>query len=163
MGTTPQGLRYPATSDPPNGPLQVGDLAVDVDAKLADIYARLANLPAVRYLGSNLSTANGFVNLVQLQNIHTLTVTVPSGLPSTARIKVFGTVFLASPSGVGCAVAIRGGAERPVAQSMDSDLGAFFYDSNLTSGLRTYNLQARSTVSGQSVTWRSPFLSAEVV
>lgn len=42
MPATPNfGLRYPALTDPPNGPAQIEDLADDVDAALVAVDARL--------------------------------------------------------------------------------------------------------------------------
>ena len=50
MPTTPQGLRFPAASDSPNGPLQIGNLAADVDPlivpRAANITERNTKLPS---------------------------------------------------------------------------------------------------------------------
>jgi hypothetical protein len=42
MPTTSSGLRYPALTDSPNGPLQIGNLAADLDAKVLPAYATIA-------------------------------------------------------------------------------------------------------------------------
>jgi hypothetical protein len=63
--TTPRtGLRYPATSDSPNGPLQMGNLAADLDDRVfpknrpyIDCYLRRSD-------GSNLVNASNFANAV---------------------------------------------------------------------------------------------------
>ena len=45
MPTTDRGLRFPAASESPNGPLQVGNLAADVDAQLTAL-EKIANAAA---------------------------------------------------------------------------------------------------------------------
>lgn len=42
MPTTSSGLRYPALTDSPNGPLQIGNLASDLDGKVLPGYTTIA-------------------------------------------------------------------------------------------------------------------------
>lgn len=42
MPTTSSGLRYPALTDSPNGPLQVGNLAADLDPKVLPSFGTIA-------------------------------------------------------------------------------------------------------------------------
>lgn len=61
MPTTPQGLRYPGSSDPPNGPLQIAELAADVDAQLTELAADMAvsseRLLAYKEVSANQGTS----------------------------------------------------------------------------------------------------------
>jgi len=90
-----------------------------------------------------------------------VTVTIPDGLPSTRRIKVDGKATVVCPTGVG-AVVILGDVSRAVNASFQGDLGATFYDSDLTPGSRTYTLYFHSTVSA-NINFYAPVLQAEVV
>lgn len=42
MPTTSSGLRYPALTDSPNGPLQIGNLAADLDGKVLPPFTTIA-------------------------------------------------------------------------------------------------------------------------
>jgi hypothetical protein len=42
LPTTSSGLRYPALTDSPNGPLQIGNLAADLDGKVLPPYTTIA-------------------------------------------------------------------------------------------------------------------------
>lgn len=97
----------------------------------------------------------------------TLTVTVPVGLPSGSHIRVFGQSMLSVPGGVGAKIAVSGGSgsrNRTFNQAAYlGDSSVEFYDTSLTSGSRTYTLTVGTTISGQVVTYRAPYLSACVV
>jgi hypothetical protein len=91
-----------------------------------------------------------------------MTVTVPDGLPSFRRIKVKGTAFVTSPTGVG-AVVFVGGTSRTISTSLDGDVSVTYYDTDLSPGTRTYNMSLHSTVSGQNISFYAPVLSVGIV
>lgn len=95
---------------------------------------------------------------------HSITVTVPAGLTAGKLIKVTATAFLDTAAGVGAAITVQGGTQRAFnSGSIAGDCQAFRYDTSLTAGPRTYNLQVRATVASQDVIVRSPHLAVELI
>ena len=91
------------------------------------------------------------------------TVTIPSGLPAGARIKVTGTVWISCPTGVGAVVDMDGLQTRSInAGGWAGDVVVTGWDTDLTPGSRTYSLQGHSTVSGQSIGFRQPYVTVEI-
>lgn len=115
------------------------------------------------FLASGVTNSTGTVTDTTLHTVASITATVPSGLRSGRRIKVTGTVFVATSAGVGAIVQIQNGPSRPINNVVDGDLTAVFYDSDLTTGSRTWNLQVQATVSGGSYVWQRPQMSVEIV
>lgn len=118
-----------------------------------------------RALGQSTSGGSGSVSAATA--VHAITVTIPDGLPSTARIKVEGRVWVSTGAGVGPNVSLSstagwGSATRPVnvaAQTLDMSISG--YDSDLTPGPRTYRVMVSPTAPG-SISWRVPQILVEV-
>jgi hypothetical protein len=115
------------------------------------------------WLNDTINATSGTVTGTTPTTIHSITVTIPPGLYTGQRIKVSGTFYCTTAAGVGAGIAIHCGTERTTSWSVIGDLQCFRFDSSLSAGSRTYNLQTRATVAAQDVNWRYPFLSVEIV
>lgn len=120
------------------------------------------------FLGETQSTAVVTVGPT-FQNVVSVTVTVPEALDEVRRIRVHGYVFCQTASNTGSVVQFtssRGWA--PIAKtvnegSLNGDFVLTRYDTDLTPGTRTYNLQVRATIAGGSVLTRSPEIMCEII
>lgn len=94
------------------------------------------------------------------------TVSVPANLPSGSRLKVTGSCFVSTGAGNGATVTVAGSGStnRSINQgSIGTDLTVVYIDSSLTSGNRTFTVSVAPTVSGQTVTYRQPVITVEVI
>ena len=96
MPTTSRGLRFPAAGESPNGPLQVGNLASDVNAQLVDIYAKLAGRQRVWTFGRAGNSSDTFAagDFVVVQS-NTITGAPAGDYTITARLVITNTIAIA--------------------------------------------------------------------
>lgn len=132
----------------------------ELDADTVNANGSPVNFP--RALGDvigNTDPTAGSTNVV----IGSITATVPSGLPAGSKIKVTGTCYVVTPTGVGAVLTV-GGNSRAINQgSMVGDVTVVYYDTNLTAGSRTWQMQLHSTVAGQTVTGRRPAMQVDIL
>lgn len=159
--TTPQAYTCTSTSRP--GSVWAGFEIYETDTGLFRMWTGSVWLtigPVPGFLG-DIDGADG--TATTSGTALTLTVTVPSELPSGSRIRVFGQAMLSVPAGVGAKIGV-GSRTRAFNQAAYlGDSSVEYYDTSLTPGSRTYTLTVGATVSGQVVTYRAPYLSAHVV
>lgn len=101
-------------------------------------------------------------------NVASAAVTVPSGLAVGRRIRVLAYAWVDTPGGVGATITITSSAGFSQSRSLNAgdlygDVVLEVFDSNLTSGGRTYFVNLKTTVSGQSLDYRQPHLSVVVI
>lgn len=101
-------------------------------------------------------------------NVVSVSVVIPEGLDEVRRIRVHGYVFCKTIAGVGLFLSLTSSAGFSVSRQINegSLVGDYVftrYDTNLTAGARTYNLQVQSSVNGQDVITRAPYISAEII
>jgi hypothetical protein len=121
------------------------------------------NASVTGLVNEDQSTAAGSVNGTTLVTIMSITAVIPDGIPAGKQIEILGTSYLGTASGVGAGITINGGTQRTTIGNLSGDMTAVRYDPSLTPGSRTYNLQVRSTVASQSVTWRLPYMKVSIV
>lgn len=122
------------------------------------------------YLGSTMPNGGSYTGNSFGTVAAALTVTIPAGIQAGSRIKVHGFATVSTPTGVGAGIQVISTTGTPQSAqrainlgAISGDLGVVLYDTDLTAGSRTYNLQFRTTVSGQTITYYAPELSAEIV
>jgi hypothetical protein len=101
-------------------------------------------------------------------SIVTTNITVPVALDSQRRIRVTGISFASTPAGVGLNITVSSSLGFAKTRSINTgSLGGDFivtaFDTDLTAGARSYSVQVSTTVAGQTLTWRAPTISAELV
>lgn len=93
----------------------------------------------------------------------TVNVTIPAGLTTGTRIKVYGRAYCITGTGVGVNVSIGGTTRSINAGSLSGDVGVTIYDTDLTAGARSYGLIVSPTVASGSITIKSAEIFVEVV
>lgn len=94
---------------------------------------------------------------------------IPESLDSVRRIRVHGYAHVVTAAGIGATIRLTSSDGWAVNRSpnvgdQNCDMVITRYDTDLTSGPRTYNLQVDKTVSaGADLTWRAAYLSAEII
>lgn len=123
--------------------------------------------PAGGYLGRNDNASGSGTVTPAGGTVLSLSVTVPSGLPAGARVKVEGDVFVSTAAGIGSSIAMTGCSANPptrsVNQSASYDGHLVGYDVDPPAGTATYTLVVACLTVGQVATWRAPALRAEVM
>ena len=160
--TTPRGYRFPLDGDQFDPPLDLGNLASDIDADVERLAAGSA-----AFLASSPKTNpfSGSVNTTTMTTIHSVTVNIPEGLQAGKRIEVTGFVHCVTASGIGARIGFQGGTAWSTGGSQNGQLHAFpLHDANTAAGNRTYNLQVAKTVSaGDALDWRYPYIRVVIV
>lgn len=121
--------------------------------------------PADGYLDrADNGSGSGTVG-TSMTTVLSLQVSIPTGLPAGAKVKVEGDVFVSTAAGIGSAIGMSGMSDpaptRTVNQSASYDGHLVGYDVD-PSGTRTYNLRVQCVTASNVATWRAPSLRAEL-